>query len=89
MGRDKATLPYEGTTLVERTVSIVRRRCSPVFVIAAPGQPLPPLEAEVLRDEARGVAAERPSQGLAEPHRRHARAMDAFAKALARDFDLG
>jgi molybdenum cofactor guanylyltransferase len=55
MGRDKANLPYEGTTLVEHTVSIVRPRCSPVFVIAAPGQPLPTLEAEVLRDEVRGV----------------------------------
>ena len=55
MGRDKANLPYEGTTLVERTVSIVRPRCSPVFVLAAPGQPLPTLEAEVLRDEVRGV----------------------------------
>ena len=30
-------------------------RCAPVFVIAAPGQPLPPLQAEVLRDEVRGV----------------------------------
>src|SRR5258707_3738048 len=50
MGRDKANLPYEGTTLVERTVSIVGPRCSPVFVIAAPGQPLPTLETEELRD---------------------------------------
>jgi molybdenum cofactor guanylyltransferase len=55
MGRDKASLPYEGTTLLERTVSIVSPRCSPVFVIAAPGQPLPTVEAEVLRDEVRGV----------------------------------
>jgi molybdopterin-guanine dinucleotide biosynthesis protein A len=55
MGRDKANLPYEGTTLVEHTLSIVRPRCSPVFVLAAPGQPLPTLEAEVLRDEVRGV----------------------------------
>ncbi|WP_110315786.1 molybdenum cofactor guanylyltransferase [Mycolicibacterium moriokaense] len=55
MGRDKANLPFEGTTLVERTVSIVRPRCSPVFVIAAPGQPLPTLEADVLRDDVRGV----------------------------------
>jgi len=55
MGRDKANLPYEGTTLVEHAVSIVRPRCSPVFVIAAPGQPLPTLDAEVLRDEVRGV----------------------------------
>ncbi len=55
MGRDKATLAYEGKTLVERTVSVVSPRCSPVFVIAAPGQPLPSLQAEVLRDEVRGV----------------------------------
>ncbi|HEX2285268.1 MAG TPA: molybdenum cofactor guanylyltransferase [Mycobacterium sp.] len=55
MGRDKATLPYEGKTLVEHMVSVVSPRCSPVFVIAAPGQPLPPLQAEVLRDEVRGV----------------------------------
>ncbi len=55
MGRDKANIPYEGSTLIEHTVSIVRPRCSPVFVIAAPGQPLPALDAEVLRDEIRGV----------------------------------
>ncbi|PRC55383.1 molybdenum cofactor guanylyltransferase, partial [Mycobacterium sp. ITM-2017-0098] len=59
MGRDKATLPYDGTpgspTLVERVVSVVRARCGPVFVIAAPGQALPELDAVVLRDEIRGV----------------------------------
>ncbi|HET7664688.1 MAG TPA: molybdenum cofactor guanylyltransferase [Mycobacterium sp.] len=55
MGRDKATILYEGVTLLERTVSTVSQRCSPVFVIAAPGQPLPAVQAEVLRDEARGV----------------------------------
>src|SRR5215217_4064302 len=55
MGRDKANLSYEGTTLLERTVTAVSLRCSPVFVIAAPGQPLPTLEAHVLRDEVRGV----------------------------------
>ncbi|HYP94829.1 MAG TPA: molybdenum cofactor guanylyltransferase [Mycobacterium sp.] len=55
MGRDKAGVQYEGTTLLERAVSIVSPRCSPVFVIAAPGQPLPTVEAEVLRDEVRGV----------------------------------
>lgn len=54
MGRDKATLPYEGSTFVEHMVSIVKRRCAPVFVVAAPGQALPELDAEVLRDEARG-----------------------------------
>lgn len=55
MGRDKATLVYDGSTLVERTVNAVAARCSPVFVVAAPGQALPELDAEVLRDELRGV----------------------------------
>jgi len=55
MGRDKATLLYEGKTFVEHMVSVVSSRCSPVFVIAAPGQPLPTLQADVLRDEVRGV----------------------------------
>jgi molybdopterin-guanine dinucleotide biosynthesis protein A len=55
MGRDKATALFEGKTLVERMVSVVSPRCSPVFVIAAPGQPLPALQAEILRDEVRGV----------------------------------
>lgn len=55
MGRDKATLPFGGSTMVERVVAAVGGRCAPVFVIAAPGQPLPELTAEVLRDEVRGV----------------------------------
>jgi molybdopterin-guanine dinucleotide biosynthesis protein A len=59
MGRDKATLTFSGpagqTTLVEHVVSVVSPRCSPVFVIAAQGQPLPALLAEVLRDEVLGV----------------------------------
>ncbi|MGV0794201.1 molybdenum cofactor guanylyltransferase [Mycolicibacterium sp. XJ1819] len=55
MGRDKATVMFEGQTLVERTVTAVGARCAPVYVVAAPGQPLPALNAEVLRDEIRGV----------------------------------
>ncbi|CAN3129928.1 putative molybdenum cofactor guanylyltransferase [Mycobacterium sp. smrl_JER01] len=59
MGRDKATLSVDGpsgsTTMVERVVSVVGTRCDPVFVVAAPGQPLPDLDAVVLRDEVRGV----------------------------------
>jgi molybdopterin-guanine dinucleotide biosynthesis protein A len=55
MGRDKATMPYAGSTMVELVVSALSARCAPVFVIAAPGQPLPELQAEVLRDEVRGV----------------------------------
>jgi molybdopterin-guanine dinucleotide biosynthesis protein A len=55
MGRDKATLPYLGSTLVEHVVSVVKQRCAPVFVIAAPGQRIPSVDAEVLRDDVRGV----------------------------------
>jgi molybdopterin-guanine dinucleotide biosynthesis protein A len=62
MGRDKATMPLpeeiagrSGTTMVEHVAGIVGRRCQPVFVMAAPGQPLPPLQACVVRDEVRGL----------------------------------
>lgn len=57
MGRDKATLPHPdaATTMVEYTVGVLGSYCDPVFVIAAPGQALPRLSAEVLRDEVRGV----------------------------------
>jgi molybdopterin-guanine dinucleotide biosynthesis protein A len=55
MGRDKATLPYLGSTLIEHVVSVIRQRCAPVFVIAAPGQPLPDVEADVVRDQVRGL----------------------------------
>ncbi len=56
MGRDKATLPVPGgtTTMVEHVVGIIGRRCEPVFVMAAQGQPLPALEAaRIMRDESR------------------------------------
>jgi molybdenum cofactor guanylyltransferase len=55
MGRDKATMEFSGRTLVERAVATLAARCAPVFVVAAPGQPLPALDAEVLRDDVRGV----------------------------------
>lgn len=57
MGRDKATLPVPGgsTTLVEHVVAVVSQRCSPVYVLAAQGQPLPPLPVSILRDELRGL----------------------------------
>ena len=62
MGRDKACLPIPNdvggsgaTTMVEHVVGILQQRCEPVFVMAAPGQPLPTLQARVLRDELRGL----------------------------------
>jgi molybdenum cofactor guanylyltransferase len=61
MGRDKATLPFPGTdgsaatTMVERVVGVLTQRCDPVLVMAAQGQPLPELQARVIRDELRGL----------------------------------
>lgn len=57
MGRDKATMPWPGAsgeTMVEHTIAVLATRCAPVFVVAAPGQRLPRLHAEVLRDEVPG-----------------------------------
>ncbi len=57
MGRDKATLPGPGGagTMAEYVVGIVAQRCEPVFVMAAPGQPLPALQARIIRDDVRGL----------------------------------
>ncbi|MEE3064627.1 MAG: molybdenum cofactor guanylyltransferase [Actinomycetota bacterium] len=57
MGRDKATLPGPGgaATMAEFVVGVVAQRCEPVFVVAAPGQPLPKLAAHVIRDEIQGL----------------------------------
>lgn len=60
MGRDKATVPVTGpsgtVTMVEQVVDVVSSRCSPVFVVAAPGQALPELAgAVILRDQTPGV----------------------------------
>lgn len=56
MGRDKATLPGPGgaATLLEYVAGVLAQRCEPVFVMAAPGQPLPAVQAQVIRDEVRG-----------------------------------
>lgn len=58
MGRDKATLTvaglFDGRTLVEHVVSMIGQRCDPAFVVAAAGQSLPDLAAQVLRDEVPG-----------------------------------
>jgi molybdenum cofactor guanylyltransferase len=62
-GRDKAVKQVPGGhsgseapgTLVENAVSIIGQRCQPVFVVAAPGQALPNLAAQVVRDDVRGL----------------------------------
>ncbi|AAS04592.1 molybdenum cofactor guanylyltransferase [Mycobacterium avium subsp. paratuberculosis] len=56
MGRDKATLPGPrgAATLLEYVVGVLIQRCDPIFVMAAPGQPLPEVTARIIRDEIRG-----------------------------------
>jgi molybdenum cofactor guanylyltransferase len=62
-GRDKSVKPvaagHSGSeapgTLVENAVTIIGQRCQPVFVVAAPGQALPNLSAQVVRDDVRGL----------------------------------
>ncbi len=62
MGRDKANLPVPGPagtsgapTMIEHVVGVIGQRCDPVFVMAAQGQPLPALQARIVRDELRGL----------------------------------
>jgi len=60
MGRDKASLPVPGSaggsgaTLAELVAGVVAQRCEPIFVMAAPGQPVPAVQGRVIRDEVRG-----------------------------------
>lgn len=66
MGRDKATMAHpehSGRTMVEHTVEVLRERCTPIIVVAAPGQPIPALGVEVLRDKMLG-AGPLPATGL-------------------------
>src|SRR5215470_5813664 len=64
MGRPKAWLPFAGEIMLPRVVRLLREVVEPVVVVAAPGQDVPPLPAEVamVRDEEQGRG---PLQGLA------------------------
>jgi len=64
MGRPKAWLPFGDETMLQRVVRILGEVVSPVVVVAAPDQEVPPLPAGVLlaRDEEKGRG---PLQGLA------------------------
>ena len=59
MGRDKASMPVPGAsggaTMLEHVVGVIRERCEPVLVMAAQGQPLPAVQARIMRDESRGL----------------------------------
>ena len=64
MGRPKAWLPFADEFMLPRVVRLLREVVEPVVVVAAPGQDVPPLPAEVavVRDEERERG---PLQGLA------------------------
>jgi molybdopterin-guanine dinucleotide biosynthesis protein A len=89
MGRDKATLrlpaAFDGRTLVEQLVFVVRQRCDPVFVIAAPGQTLPEMSARLLRDEVPGLGP-LPAVGLGLRAAARAGAQWAFVGAVDMPF---
>lgn len=64
MGRAKAWLPFAGEIMLPRVVRLLGEAVSPVVVVAAPDQEVPPLptEVEIVRDEEKGRG---PLQGLA------------------------
>ena len=61
MGTPKAWLPAGGETFLGRAVRVVGEVCSPVVVVAAAGQELPPVDAELVRD---GAPDAGPLEGL-------------------------
>jgi molybdopterin-guanine dinucleotide biosynthesis protein A len=64
MARPKAWLPFAGETMLERVVRLLQEVVDPIVVVAAPGQDIPVLPANVslTRDEVQGRG---PLQGIA------------------------
>jgi molybdopterin-guanine dinucleotide biosynthesis protein A len=64
MGRPKAWLPFAGEIMLARVVRLLSEVVHPIAVVAAPGQDVPPLSADVavVRD---AVQDRGPLQGLA------------------------
>lgn len=65
MGQPKAWLPFAGERMLPRVVRILNEVVSPIAVVAAPGQDLPPLPASVpiVRD---AMAGRGPLQGISD-----------------------
>jgi molybdopterin-guanine dinucleotide biosynthesis protein A len=63
MGRPKAWLPFAGELMLQRVVRILGEVVSPIVVVAAPDQDVPPLspQIQIVRDEEKGRG---PLQGL-------------------------
>ncbi|WIM89496.1 molybdenum cofactor guanylyltransferase [Candidatus Mycobacterium wuenschmannii] len=55
-GRAKALKQVTGghTTAVEHVVSVLAERCQPIFVVTSPGQSVPDVPAQLVRDDVRG-----------------------------------
>lgn len=62
MGRDKASLPWGETTMLQVVVATLREALPHVIVVAARGQSLPAADAQIVRDP---VPDEGPLRGLA------------------------
>jgi molybdopterin-guanine dinucleotide biosynthesis protein A len=64
MGRAKAWLPIAGELMLPRVVRLLGEAVSPIVVVAAPEQDLPPLpdDVQIVRDQEKGRG---PLQGLA------------------------
>jgi molybdopterin-guanine dinucleotide biosynthesis protein A len=64
MGRPKAWLPFGGELMLPRVVRLLGEVVTPIVVVAAPEQDVPPLPAgvNIVRDEVQGCG---PLQGLA------------------------
>ncbi len=64
MGRPKAWLPFAGELMLPRVVRVLGEAVSPIVVVAAPEQELPPLAPQIMvvRDEEKGRG---PLEGLA------------------------
>jgi molybdenum cofactor guanylyltransferase len=64
MGRPKAWLPFGAEVMLSRVVRLLGEAVDPVFVVAAPGQDVPPLPENIaiVRDDKEGRG---PLQGLA------------------------
>ncbi len=64
MGQPKAWLPFGEETMLQRVVRTLQEVVSPIVVVAAPDQDVPPLPADVriIRDEQEGLG---PLAGLA------------------------
>jgi molybdenum cofactor guanylyltransferase len=64
MGRPKAWLPFAGEIMLVRVVRVLAEVVSPIVVVAAPDQDVPPLSKEIriVRDDEKGRG---PLQGLA------------------------